>query len=881
METLPIEVRIKGTKWLILVCYKPPKTKDSFLSEDLAKIMDYSTTHYDNCILVGDLNCNMFVQPNTLTDFMDIFDLHNLIDGPTYHHKDGNSSIDVFLTNQKFRFKSSGTLVSHLSDGHTTVYGVLKAHLPKTRPKQITYRSFRELDDNSFQTDLSYIPFHVAEVFDHVDDVTWVTTKLLTDIIDEHIPIKQKIVRSKPLSYMTKELNKCIMSRNRLWNKYKRFPGRKTWEAYRKQHNRTTSVRRRAIRDHLQAATAGGAKNKTFWPIIKPFMTNKGTVSSNDLIIQDSSGNLISEPLEVANKLNEFYISIASHIGSNNEIPRFENFSNLDDFIDLSVNCFKDHASILSIQNDFNKCDFSFKHISSDVMQKAIVALDVKKATGHDYISAKILKMCSNSLAVPLTYLFNLCITDSVFPLHCKYATVTPVYKKDDPLTMKNYRPVSILCSISKLFEKLIAQQLKVFENTILHDSISAFRQNYSCQSVLVGIVEQWRRELDNKNCVGTVLMDLSKAFDSMPHSLLIAKLHRYGMTDIAVKFLASYLTERYQRVKIGSSLSDWLPITKGVPQGSVLGPALFNIFINDLYGFIKLASLFNYADDNTLGAQGKNQQVVKEILIAESKNAVDWFNNNSMEANPSKFQCMLLSSKRTAYDGFALDFNGINITGESSVKLLGVYIDKHLDFHEHISFICRKAGAQLNALSRISHILDQSSKLALVRSFISSHFNYCPIIWHFCSASDREKMESIQRRALRLVYKDKHLSYDDMLVRSNMIRLSLARLHSIAIETFKCMKGLNPEYISHLFKPNSNSIQTRQHSNLDIIVPYVKTTSYGLHSIRYIAAKIWNDIPRSFKEVNSVNDFKSLIRSWPGFRCKCAQCKNCDNYYF
>ena len=118
-----------------------------------------------------------------------------------------------------------------------TVYGVLKAHLPKSRPKQISYRSFRELDDNSFQTDLSYITFHVAEVFDHIDDVAWVTTKLLTDIVDEHIPIKQKIVRSKPLSYMTNKLNKCIMSRNRLWNKYRHFPGRKTWEAYRKQRN--------------------------------------------------------------------------------------------------------------------------------------------------------------------------------------------------------------------------------------------------------------------------------------------------------------------------------------------------------------------------------------------------------------------------------------------------------------------------------------------------------------------------------------------------------------------------------------------------------------------------------------------------------------------
>ena len=210
----------------------------------------------------------------------------------------------------------------------------------------------------------------------------------------------------------------------------------------------------------------------------------------------------------------------------------------------------------------------------------------------------------------------------------------------------------------------------------ILHKSISAFRQNYSCQSVLMEAVEQWRSELDRGNSVGVVLMDLSKAFDCMPHALLVAKLHGYGMTTNSVKLLASYLTDRLQRVRIGSSFSDWLPISKGIPQGSVLGPALFNIFINDLYGFIKNACLFNYADDNTLSASGKDPGRIKEILTQESKIAIDWFSDNSMEANPGKFQTMLLCKNKSFSDNFVLNFNDICIEGEPFVKLLGVYID-------------------------------------------------------------------------------------------------------------------------------------------------------------------------------------------------------------
>ena len=219
--------------------------------------------------------------------------------------------------------------------------------------------------------------------------------------------------------------------------------------------------------------------------------------------------------------------------------------------------------------------------------------------------------------------------------------------------------------------------------------------------------------------CVGALFMDLSKAFDCLPHNLLIAKLEAYGLDISACQLVSSYLSNRKQRVKIGNVKSEWAPLSKGVPQGSILGPLLFNVFMNDLFMFIEQCTLYNYADDDFLARIASNSQDAIASLAHDGNISIDWFCKNGMQANPEKFQFLVISSsKETSHK---LILNGTTLESESHVKALGVIIDNKLNFSEHVRAVCRNAARQLNALARISKYLDKSSRNIIYKSFIEA----------------------------------------------------------------------------------------------------------------------------------------------------------------
>ena len=838
---------------------------------NISKTVDSLLNIYENIIIIGDININT-LQKNSrgfkkLKEFCDSYDLKNLINAATCFQAENPTSLDLILTNKTRSFIKSKSVTTGISDHHSMVTTMLRSHVTRLNPIEVKYRSFRTFDENNFLTELQFAVDNLQ--YDNNKESFTSFYECFENVIDKHAPIKTVKLRGNNAPFITPQFRKEIRHRSKLRNKARKVKSPENILAYNKQRNKCTKIKRENIAAYFKKASEDGETK--LYKTIKPFVTNKGTHGNEEYILEEN-GELIRDPIKVSAIFNEYYTNIVEIATGNPpvDIP----LSGNNDVIDDILSYYQDHSSIKAIKEKHAGKNFNISPPSEEDIVDIIEKLNDKKATGIDKTSAKLIKMSKDVIKRPLTEAIKSSIETKKFPKLMKYGKITPLYKFPKEGSRQNkadYRPVTVLTVFSKIEERYIFNSLTNFTDSILSDKISAYRKGYSTQHVILKLTEEWRTHLDKNETVGAVLMDLSKAFDCLPHELLIAKLAAYGVQRQTLELIYSYLKDRKQTVGIKGKLSMLLEILAGVPQGSILGPMLFNIFINDFIDIFKNTNVHNFADDNTLSAHSHITGEVIKNLEDDSDIAINWFIENHMIANPGKFKAIIIKKDGTDTTGTKLQINDKSVDSSSEVLLLGLTIDNKLNFSKHISELCRKAASNINALKRFKRYISDSDRKLVGNAYVLSYFNYCPMVWHFCGKGDIHKIERIHERAIRFMSDDYTSEYAELLLNANESTLYLKRVRIIAQEVFKTINNLNPGYTREILRDRPSRYPSRR--PLDLYVPKVNQIKFGYRSYTYEAPTIWNSIPIEIRKTVKFNMFNKLLQTWNGPSCRCNFC--------
>ena len=436
---------------------------------------------------------------------------------------------------------------------------MLKSCFNNTEPKLSNYRDLKHFSQEDFKEDLSEALCDCGNSYDDFDHT-------FTSKLNKHAPKKKKWIRGNNKPHVNKALRLTIMKRSKLKNHANKTKDPTDIRNY-IVIIYVVNLNKEAKLEYFSKYESDD--NKPFWVRCKPYFTSKHSKADTDIMLSEN-GELILKNKEIANTFNYHFGSIVDNLGLNHWDDHYLSPTKGDDRIDNIIKRYKNHPSIKNIKAKFNSVRiFSFQPVSVDDVKTVIRDLKNNKSAGKE-IPIHILKESEFTFGI-FTNCINKSIETGCFPDSLKAANITPIFKKDDPLDKASYRPVSILPLSSKVYERLIYDQLSEYSESFLSHILCGFRKAHSTQHALFKLFQSWQKELDYGGFVGTILLDLSKAYDCIPHDLLIATLKCYGIGNGSLRLLLDYLTNRKQRTKIGSSFSSWCDINTGVPQGSIL----------------------------------------------------------------------------------------------------------------------------------------------------------------------------------------------------------------------------------------------------------------------------------------------------------------------
>ena len=861
IQVITVNLDMRLRKWLLIFIYRNPEQNLIYFLDSLTKIIYYYSLDFENFIIIGDFNED--ISNSNMNFFLSVHSLKSLISSPTCFKSADGRCIDLILTNKPNLLFNTGTCETGISDYHHVIFTVFRSSFVKLKPKIVKYRSYKDFTPDIFSSELSF------NLNNFCNGNFSAFSSIFSSLLDRHAPMKTCYVRGNHKPHITKELRKAIMKRSYYKNKYNSTKDAKYLLLYKKQRNFVVAINKSS---KIKLFNSCENDSQKFYSNTKPFFTFKEKHESISLLGHNDV--LITDNEKICENFNNFFISIGKNITNYNNIDTFNTHDSQSrlNYLNKVVRNYADHKSIVKIKSlSLEHNSFVFHHVHPNEVLKVIGDLKLNKSVSGPF-STKITKVFAENINSHLTDCINNSILDASFPSELKLAEVIPAFKKGNKNLVENYRPISKLPVLSKIFERIFFNRLSEYFENIFSSLLCGFRRNHSTQHALMRLISSWKKSLDKGGKVGAVLMDLSKAFDTLPHDLLIAKLHAYGLNTGSLLLIKDYLSNRFQCTKANGCRSSWKCIELGVPQGSILGPLLFNIFINDMILFIKACDLCNFADDNSAYKCSLSLNIIRLALELDLSILLDWFDVNYLVANPAKFQLIILGNNIDTNE-FSIDINNIVLKASSDVKLLGVTIDDKLDFKKHILSLCNKTNIYIRCLLRIRKYIKVEQAILLYNSYILSQLYYCSIIWMYCNKTTYSKLFSTQKRALRAVTLDFDSEFSDMLRIINGSEIHEIHLRFLAIETFKIVNKIAPEFLASLVTAKNVDYNLRK-SNL-LKLPEAKTLTHGVCNLSYQSARLWNSLPNHLKDSLSLGIFKNKIKQLNLKQlCQCRLCR-------
>lgn len=478
-----------------------------------------------------------------------------------------------------------------------------------------------------------------------------------------------------------------------------------------------------------------------------------------------------------------------------------------------------------------------------------------------DGISAQIIKTTFQVIGNRFLDVINASLQAGVFPNIWKNSVITPVPKITNTVLCEQHRPINALPICEKILELVVKEQLMDYcmTSNILIPMQSGFREAHSCESTLQCILSDWVNEIDCNNIIMAVFLDFKRAFETIDRSLLIKQLKNIGICGKTLEWFKSYLSNRNQQTKFGMSVSSEQQTTYGVPQGSVLGPILFIIFINDIVKSVVNCNIHLFADDTMLYITGKNIKDMVNTMNNELENVYKWLCDNNLKVNIDKCKCMVLGKKyklKTSDNRYAIKINNEVIERVSEIKYLGIVLDEQLNFKSHVNYIIRKIANKTNFLRRI---VSMFTRLTIYKSIIAPHFEYCSTLLLYINNNELQRLQKIQNKAMRVILQcNRYTPINVMLRTLNFMNVKQRILLRTLQFIFKIKNGILPEYLFNkiIYVGDTHNYNSRSKNDL-----YIRKHNSMLASKSLLCRgfKEYNSLPSEIKNCSILIQFTAL----------------------